>query len=93
MRTEQRIFAQSLNFVLFCCCFKRNVIPERISFLPGLSVPTDLPQPRCLPFPNAPPLATFIKKKKKEKWHSPSPLAFPSKAWKLEEIQIKLVAY
>lgn len=50
------------------------------------------PQPRCLPFPNAPPLATLQKRKKK--WLTPSPpLVFPSGAWKLEEMQIKSAAH
>lgn len=90
MRTEQCNFAQGLKSLKK---FFKNVIPEQIPFLPGLSAPSGSATTRVPPlFPDAPPLATFIKKKKKRNVaESLSPSI--SKAWKLEEIQIKLVAH
>ena len=76
---------------------KKSVIPEQIPFLPGLSAPSD-----SLPTTTVPPLSQcptslHIKKKKEEeekkRWRIPSSLAFPTRAWKLEEIQIKLTAH
>lgn len=75
---------------------KKVLLQSRFLFFRVCLLPLTLcPQPPCLPFPNAPPLSTLKKKRRKEKkkWHIPSSLAFPTRAWKLEEIQIKLTAH
>lgn len=72
---------------------KKSVIPEQIPFLPGLSAPSDSLPTITMPPLSQCPTSLHIKKKKKKKWRVPSSLAFPNRAWKLEEIQIKLIAH
>lgn len=73
---------------------KKVLFQSRFLFFRVCLLPLTLcPQPPCLPFPNAPPLSTLKKRRKKKRWRIPSSLAFPTRAWKLEEIQIKLTAH
>lgn len=90
---RQQRSEQSSAFLPKACSLqkkKKVLFQSRFLFFRVCLLPLTLcPQPRCLPFPNAPPLSTF---QKKGGGSYSSPLVFPSRAWKLEEIQIKLAA-